>query len=239
MELAYPQHRGKLTTLYNTLWYVGSIVAAWTVYGTIKYTGDVSWKVPVALQALMPFIQLLGVFFLAESPRWLCSKGRNTEAMSILVKVSASEPEKQWSPLLTRSIYLQYHGNGDPNNDFVRAEFAEIQETLRLERDSSNQGWIIFLKTPGNRRRLLLIVLTSFFSQCSGNGLVSYYLHDILTSVGVTNPTNQSLFNGGLQIWSWLISVAFSVCLVDRLGRKKLFLIAGIGMLVAFSVWTG
>ncbi|KAK2780621.1 hypothetical protein FQN53_001096 [Emmonsiellopsis sp. PD_33] len=48
MELAYSQHRGKLTTLYNTLWYVGSIIAAWTVYGTIKYRGHVSWRVPVA-----------------------------------------------------------------------------------------------------------------------------------------------------------------------------------------------
>lgn len=87
MELAYPQHRGKLATLYNTMWYVGSIIAAWTVYGTIKYSGNVAWRVPVALQALMPFIQLVGVFFLPESPRWLCSKGRDEEAMAILVKV--------------------------------------------------------------------------------------------------------------------------------------------------------
>jgi hypothetical protein len=121
----------------------------------------------------------------------------------------------------------------------VRAEFAEIQETLGLERESAKLGWAIFLKTPGNRRRLFLIVLTSFFSQCSGNGLVSYYLHDILSSVGITNTTDQSLFNGGLQIWSWLVSICFSVCLVDRLGRKTLFLIAGVGMLVTFSIWTG
>jgi hypothetical protein len=121
----------------------------------------------------------------------------------------------------------------------VRAEFAEIQETLRLERESAKLGWAIFLKTPGIRRRLLLIVLTSFFSQCSGNGLVSYYLHDILSSVGITNSTDQSLFNGGLQIWSWLVSICFSVCLVDRLGRKTLFLIAGVGMLVTFCIWTG
>jgi MFS family permease len=39
-ELAYPQHRGKVTTMYNTLWYVGSIIAAWNVFGTIKYTTD-------------------------------------------------------------------------------------------------------------------------------------------------------------------------------------------------------
>lgn len=27
-EIAHPRHRGKLTTLYNTLWYLGAIIAA-------------------------------------------------------------------------------------------------------------------------------------------------------------------------------------------------------------------
>lgn len=47
--------------MYNTLWYVGSIVAAWTVFGTIGYQGDAAWRVPVALQALMPLIQFVGI----------------------------------------------------------------------------------------------------------------------------------------------------------------------------------
>jgi MFS family permease len=84
----------------------------------------------------------------------------------------------------------------------------------------------------------LLIVLTSFFSQCSGNGIASYYLHDILQSVGITRSYDQSLVNGGLQIWSFLVAVGFSQ-LVDRVGRRKLFLIAAVGMLLSFSVWTG
>lgn len=95
-----------------------------------------------------------------------------------------------------------------------------------------------FLQTRGNRRRLLLIILTSFFSQCSGNGLVSYYLHDILTSVGIEDPNSQSLFNGGLQIWSFLVAIFFSVYLVERWGRKPLFMVAAVGMFVVFSVWT-
>ena len=108
-----------------------------------------------------------------------------------------------------------------------------------MEKEASQQGWDVFLRTPGNRRRLLLIILTSFFSQCSGNGLVSYYLHDILSSVGIEDATDQSLFNGGLQIWSFIVAIAFSVFLVDKLGRKTLFMIAAIGMLVVFSIWTG
>jgi Na+/melibiose symporter-like transporter len=132
----------------------------------------------------------------------------------------------------------QYHANGDETNDFVKTEFNEIQETLRLEKENSKNGWNVFLQTKGNRRRLLLIALTSFFSQCSGNGLVSYYLHDILQSVGITSSYDQALINGGLQIWSFLVALGFSF-LVDKIGRRKLFLTAGIGMLVSFSVWTG
>lgn len=120
----------------------------------------------------------------------------------------------------------------------MQAEFVEIQETIALEKRNKKQGWDVFVRTPGNRKRLLLIVLTSFFSQCSGNGIASYYLHDILESVGVTKPYNQSLVNGGLQIWSFLVAIEFSQ-LVDRVGRRKLFLIAAIGMLISFSVWTG
>lgn len=134
---------------------------------------------------------------------------------------------------------LQYHANGDSNDPFVHAEFAEIQETIRLEKESSKESWLVLVQTPGNRKRMLLIALTAFFSQCSGNGLVSYYLHDILNSVGITSSYNQSLINGGLQIWSLLVAIGFSVFLVDKFGRKTLFMIAGVGMLVSFSVWTG
>lgn len=86
-ELAYPQHRGKLTTMYNTLWYLGSIIAAWTVFGTIKYTSEASWRIPVGMQAAMPLIQVIGIWFLPESPRWLCAKDRPDEAFDVLIKV--------------------------------------------------------------------------------------------------------------------------------------------------------
>jgi MFS family permease len=65
----------------------------------------------------------------------------------------------------------------------------------------------------------------------------SYYLHDILNSVGITQSYDQSLINGGLQIWSFLVAIFFSL-FVDRIGRRMLFMIAAVGMLISFTVLT-
>lgn len=220
--------------MYNTLWYVGAIVAAWTVFGTIKYTSEASWRIPVGMQAAMPFIQFMGIWFLPESPRWLCAQNRPEEAFEVLIKVSSSH--LYFRQRLTVS---QYHASGDRNDPFCAFEFHEIQETIRMEKETSQNGWPVLVKSPGNRKRLLLIVLVSFFSQCSGNGLVSYYLHDILNSVGIQSSYDQSMINGALTIWCFLVAICCSSFLVDVLGRRLLFMIAAVGMLISFSIWTG
>lgn len=166
-EVAHPQHRGKVTTIYNTVWYVGAIVAAWTTFGTLtNLNGNIQWRLPTGLQCLMPGILLLTIYFIPESPRWLISKGNDDQALKILTT---------------------YHGNGNESDEFVKWEFAEIRETLHMEREAaSSSGWLELFRTPGNRKRCFLIIVTAIFSQCSGNGLVSYYLSSILKTIGIT-----------------------------------------------------
>ncbi|UPX16361.1 uncharacterized protein EKO05_0006769 [Ascochyta rabiei] len=61
-KASHPRHIGRVTTIYNTLWYMGSIFAAWTTYGTLTHiTSDLSWRLPIGLQCAMPDIQLLFV----------------------------------------------------------------------------------------------------------------------------------------------------------------------------------
>lgn len=166
-EIAHPRHRGKLTTLYNTLWYLGAIIAAWTAYGTLThYTGNAQWRIPTVLQCLMPTIQLFSLYFFPESPRFLISKGKYEKAKAVLIK---------------------YHGNGNENDPFVNWEFTEIRDTIALEKEAAAEsGWKEMVRTPGNRKRCILIILTAIFSQCSGNGLVSYYLAPVLKTIGIT-----------------------------------------------------
>ena len=68
-ELAYPTHRGRITALFNTFFYFGAIAAAWSTYGTFRLSSTWSWRIPSGLQAAIPCCQLLGFYFLPESPR--------------------------------------------------------------------------------------------------------------------------------------------------------------------------
>ena len=59
----------------------------------------------------------------------------------------------------------------------------------------------------------------------------------VLDSVGVTDPKTQLNINGGLQIWNFIVAV--TMCFfVDKIGRRKLFLMSTAGMLGCFIVWT-
>jgi MFS family permease len=69
------------------------------------------------------------------------------------------------------------------------------------------------------------------------SGVVSYYLAIILTQIGITSVTQQTGLNVGLNFWNliWAVSAAL---LVDRVGRRKLFLTSAATMLSAYIVIT-
>jgi len=93
------------------------------------------------------------------------------------------------------------------------------------------------IRTKGNRHRLLIMVAAGFFSQWSGNGLVSYYISTILNDIGYTSSVTQNLINGVLQIFNLFVAATMAF-FVDRFGRRKLFLISTTGMLCTFISWT-
>ena len=48
-ELCHPQHRGRVTTLYNQLWDIGSILATWITYGTFTMKNNWGVEAPIHL----------------------------------------------------------------------------------------------------------------------------------------------------------------------------------------------
>ncbi|RDW65086.1 MFS general substrate transporter-3 [Coleophoma cylindrospora] len=217
-ELAYPTHRAKITALYNSSFYFGAILAAWATYGTFRLNSTWSWRIPSAMQAGFPLIQLVFVYFLPESPRWLVSKGRTEEARNILVK---------------------YHGGGDHSSPLVDFEIKEIEEYLRIEAlNSRESSYTDLVRTAANRRRALIAVILGFYAQWSGIGVVSYYLTLVLDTIGITTTKEQTLINGILQIFNFAAAIFAGALMVDRLGRRVLFMISACGLFCSYICWT-
>ncbi|KAJ7660504.1 general substrate transporter [Mycena rosella] len=131
-----------------------------------------------------------------------------------------------------------YHADSNEDDPLVKYEFEEIKAAIELDRAvAANVGWKSFFSTTGNRKRVRIIVAIAFFSQWSANGLVSYYLNKVLTSIGVTDPTIQLLISGVLQIWNLVWALAAS-SMVERFGRRLLFMTSVVGMSIFFTMQT-
>ena len=150
--------------------------ASWTTFGTEYIHNNWAWRIPSILQGLPSVFQFFLILFGPESPRWLVSKGKESQALQTLA---------------------YYHADGDETDALVLYEFNEIKAGIELDRSiASNVGWSALWSTPGNRKRMTIIIAIAFFSQWSGNGLVSYYLNQVFKTIGITDTTVQLLITG-------------------------------------------
>ncbi|CAG7849304.1 SubName: Full=Related to hexose transporter protein {ECO:0000313/EMBL:CCA69468.1} [Serendipita indica DSM 11827] len=153
---------------------------------------------------LSSIIQLLFVWFLPESPRWLINRGRDEEAKAILAR---------------------YHAGGDGSHPLISFEYNEIKEAIALEAEAARVSWLDLFRTPGNRRRMRIILGIGVFSQLSGNGIISYYLTKVLDGIGITSSNDQTLVNGILAIFNFIVATGASMT-VERVGRRPFFIIS-------------
>ncbi|KAI1478900.1 general substrate transporter [Daldinia eschscholtzii] len=127
-----------------------------------------------------------------------------------------------------------------PNSPLVKFEMDEIERAITEEaRVLSATSWTDLIRTPANRKRTFIALIVGWFSQWNGVSVVSYYLVLVLNTIGIANVKHQTLINGLLQIFNWLAATFCGALMVDRLGRRTLFLLSGVGMLCSYIVWTG
>lgn len=75
-EICHPQHRGRVTAIYNCLWNVGALICSWISFGTQNISNDWSWRIPTLIQAFPSIIQLMFIWWIPESPRSFCLTSR-------------------------------------------------------------------------------------------------------------------------------------------------------------------
>ena len=116
-------------------------------------------------------IQLAFIWWVPESPRFLIANDKQDQALQMLAK---------------------YHANGNVNDATVQFEYREIKETLAKELEhKKSSSYLDFFRTKGNRYRFIVLISLGFFSQWSGNAIISNYANKLYNSAGITNTTAQ------------------------------------------------
>ena len=133
-EIAPKNVRGRLVSLQQWAITWGIMIQFFIQYGCSHINGTASFRLPWGIQIVPAIILFVGLLFFPKSPRWLANKDRWDEA---------------------REVLADLHGGGDIHHPLVWAEFLEIEEQLRLEKENSKDGWQEMCK-PKIARRVFL-----------------------------------------------------------------------------------
>ncbi|KAL8289545.1 hypothetical protein RB597_001252 [Gaeumannomyces tritici] len=216
-ELSYARERPVMTSLFNASWFVGAIIAAGTTYGTFQMATTWSWRLPSLLQLVPSMCQICFMYWLPESPRWLISRDRHEEALAIL---------------------LEYHSEGADGGEFARLEFAQIQNTIAIEKETAARFvWADVWRDAPMRKRFALAAVVGFFTQWSGNLLLSVYMKKILKMVGINDDRLVQQIILTNTCWGLINAVPIAF-FAPRFPRRRMFLICTTGTACVYTAWT-
>ncbi len=155
-EMAPTRIRGRLTSLNQLMIAVG-IFVAYLVAFALSRVG--AWRLMLGLAVVPSLLMLAGMWFQAESPRWLLVHGREDEARAVL---SRTRPR-----------------------DEVEREIEEMRQADRAERMSLGE----LLRARWLRRNLVFAAVLAVFQQLIGINTIVYYAPTILKAAGFGNST--------------------------------------------------
>lgn len=218
VELSHPYWRSSQSSLYNSFWGIGSIAATWTGYGLSYASGNIAWRLPLFLPLTNIVPLVISMFFIPESPRWLVAQSREEEARAILTK---------------------YHGEGDPNNVYVRLEMFEMQQ--QIEKDGADKDYWDYrplFKDREGWRRFLCYGGMAVIGHYSGNGTMGTYFPEMMKISGIESTHMQLLLNSLNSVFPWISSMVGAL-VSNRVGRRPLLISTQIFAALCFFLMYG
>lgn len=185
----------------------GQALAAWVNYGLGVIPNDpVAWRLPLAMPIIFTLWIMASIYMFPESPRWLVLVNRIEEATRVKT-ILDDLPE---------------------DSEIVRAEIMAIQASIELEGGSRSWKDILFSGRQRLFYRACLGFAVNFSAQMTGANAISFYATVIFENSLLFRPRLAALLAAVLLSWK-IFTSSLSLLIVDRFGRKPLFMLAGFG----------
>jgi len=198
-EFSPRKHRGRVLSAMDGWWPIGTTLAAVTATLLLPVEGNWRWMlVLMILPALLLFWVRRGV---PESPLYLVRKGREAEARAViddLVRRTGATPE----PYSVPPAVVE-----DTRGGAVAAAFDQLRRVWAFNPRITAVAWSLFIS-----------VMLVYYAALS-------WMPSILRAQGfgeIAAFASTALMNA-----TGIVGVAVAVLLVDKVGRKRIILVAG------------
>ncbi|MEU5899233.1 MULTISPECIES: sugar porter family MFS transporter [Streptomyces] len=211
-EVAPPAYRGRLASFQQAAIVIGIAVSQLVNWGILnmadgdqrgKLGGLEAWQWMLGVMVIPALLYGLLSFIIPESPRFLISAGRHSEAKKVLGEVEGT------------SIDLD-------------ARVDEIERGLHREHKPSFKD---LLGKVGFLPIVWIGIGLSVFQQLVGINVIFYYSNQLWQSIG-KDPSSSFLYSFETSIVN-IIGTVIAMIFVDRIGRKPLAIIGSAGMAAA------
>jgi SP family arabinose:H+ symporter-like MFS transporter len=205
-EVSPAARRGRLGLMYQLAIVVGAIMSNVVAYYIVKYIPNNDLNWRWMFASIIPLVAVF-IFLLTRVPQSpRWLAGRGLEGEA--------------SAVLTRIDGAKH----------ARAEMQEIRESLKAE-----SGKFAELLQPGIKLALLTGILLALFNNGTGWTGIGFYIPLLLERSGFPRATE--IIGAGIAITTIMgLETVLSIWLVDRVGRRPLWITTSAAMCVAMTV---
>jgi MFS transporter, SP family, major inositol transporter len=205
-EMSPAESRGKMVT-QNELMIVTGQLLAFTfnaIIGNMLGENPHVWRYMLPIAAIPAVFLFFGMLRVPESPRWLVSKGKNNEALTVLQKIRESKRAK--------------------------SELQEIENAYEKEA-KMEKATFKDLTTPWVRRVVFLGIGIAVVQQITGVNSIMYYGTEILKDAGFQTEAALigNIGNGVISVLATFVGI----WLLGKVGRRPMLITGLVGTTTA------
>ncbi|ESW08239.1 hypothetical protein PHAVU_009G030600 [Phaseolus vulgaris] len=208
-EIAPAKWRGAFNAGFQFFISVGVVAAGCINFGTAKHTWG--WRVSLGLAVVPAAVMTMGALLITDTPSSLVERGKIDQARRALHKARGSSID-------------------------VEPELEELIRWSKIAKSVKQEPFKTMFERK-YRPHLVMAFAIPFFQQMTGINIVAFYSPNLFQSVGLGHDAAllSAVILGAVNLASLLVSTG----IVDRFGRRFLFITGGICMFlcqVAVSV---